>query len=110
MRRKLLLRAAWRLMREELVLRHLALDAGACGRVVVLWRLVLPTEVKYSHAEIPGDVWDHMDHESLLGWMQEGLCAMALSRFGIRPHPKMVKHRVLDERAHGIEDVDSGPS
>lgn len=98
-RRKILLRVIRRLLWEEFTFRSDALElAFLRGSVLIQWRIVLPTDIGYFRTEVPGELWDEMDHDHLLALlastMRDGIEALK----GIRPHPMQVKCRVYDER------------
>jgi hypothetical protein len=97
--RRILMRAVKRRLREELAFRREALDAAVFDSILVVWRVVLPTEVLYSSSVIPTDAWDEIDREWMLAWMGYGIRDHLEATRGIRPHPMMVKYRVFDERS-----------
>jgi hypothetical protein len=100
-RRRILLNIVRRRLREELVYRSMAQDAARNhGSVLVMWRIVMPTDVFYATTETSGDVWDLLPvREELLAAIGRKMRDDAEAQFGIRPHPMRVKYRAFDERA-----------
>lgn len=97
--RKVWLRAALRRLTEELVHRQEAQRAAEFyASVLVVWRVVLPTEMLYSTSVIPGETWDQLDQRQLLAWMGHGALDWLETTKGMRIHPSRLKYRVFDER------------
>jgi hypothetical protein len=100
-RRHILLKIIARRLWEEVNFRREALDLAVLwGDVLVLWRVVLPTEVVYFRTGLPGDLWDGnreiRDH--ILAHLAGGLRDSIETGYGVRPHPRQVKYRVFDGR------------
>jgi len=109
------LRTVWlgivrELLQRELAFRAAALDAMFSGRVLVVWRVKLPTGYDYGYTQIPYEVWDTVNHELLLAVLGYGIRDLGPAQYGVRPHFMHVKHRVFDERLRGIEDAAPRPS
>jgi len=97
-KRKVYMRLVARYLTEEVNFREMALVDGLDNRVLVIWRIVLPTHVHYAHSTVPGQAWDELDREQLLAWLGRGIRDELHSRAGIRVHHMRVKYRVFDER------------
>lgn len=99
-RRALLLKIIGQRLHEERHFRWNAFEAALYdGTVVVWWRVVLPDDVGFFRTEVPGDLWDTMDHDWLLTTLGSSLRDSVEIERGIRPHHMQVRYRVFDERA-----------
>lgn len=96
--RRILMRIIRRRLHEELVFREEAQYAAMRDDVLVVWRVVLPTDVLYSQSHVPGVAWGGLHREALLTWMVQGIRDLLESSRGIRVHPSRVTYRVFDER------------
>jgi hypothetical protein len=102
-RRKVLMRVIRSLLLQEVSFRQHALDAHLWGGVLVVWRIVMPTEVKWFRTGIPYEVWDAetLEQDWLLADMGRDLRDSIQDFTGIRVHPMRTKFRVFDGRTIG---------
>lgn len=99
-RRRILMHAVHRRLREELFYRGIARDAAAFDGVLVVWRIVLPHTVLYYTDTHLGGVWEDIAalRPGILADQARELRDNIEIEHGIRPHPMRVRYRVLDER------------